>query len=40
MDESGTGRGSGGNVIAALASLIVPGSGNSRKVESFRRSCS
>jgi hypothetical protein len=27
MHESGTGRGSGGNVIAALASLIVPGLG-------------
>jgi hypothetical protein len=27
MDDSGTGRGSGGNVIAALASLIVPGLG-------------
>jgi hypothetical protein len=27
MYESGTGRGSGGNVIAALASLIVPGLG-------------
>ena len=27
MQESATGRGSGGNVIAALASLIVPGLG-------------
>lgn len=27
MYESGIGRGSGGNVIAALASLIVPGLG-------------
>jgi TM2 domain-containing membrane protein YozV len=27
MYESGLGRGSGGNVIAALASLIVPGLG-------------
>jgi TM2 domain-containing membrane protein YozV len=27
MHESATGRGSGGNVIAALASLVVPGLG-------------
>ena len=27
MDESGIERGSGGNVIAALASLVVPGLG-------------
>ena len=27
MYESGMGRGSGGNVIAALASLVVPGLG-------------
>jgi TM2 domain-containing membrane protein YozV len=27
MYETGTGRGSGGNVIAALASLVVPGLG-------------
>jgi TM2 domain-containing membrane protein YozV len=27
MEQSATGRGSGGNVIAALASLVVPGLG-------------
>lgn len=27
MQESATGRGSGGNVIAALASLVIPGLG-------------
>lgn len=27
MHESTTGRGSGGNVIAALASLVIPGLG-------------
>jgi TM2 domain-containing membrane protein YozV len=27
MQESTTGRGSGGNVIAALASLVIPGLG-------------